>query len=223
MPYQETSVILDLFIRSYGRINVIAKGAKRPKSPLKGILTPAAKLSVSLSGKNDLKTLTSAEIIDLYDLRSGSSFNALIYINELISKATETEDPHKKIFDEYEKVLQNISNENAKINVEKILRNFELILLQEMGYGIDLTRDAVSNKEIEENKIYEFHPEKGFTLTNTQILSSNFYLGRDIKGFAAGDFEKKTTRDSSKTIMRKAIDYHLGNKQLNIRKYLSKK
>lgn len=62
-----------------------------------------------------------------------------------------------------------------------------------------------------------------FTLTNTQVLSSNFYLGRDIKGFAAGDFEKKTTRDSSKTIMRKAIDYHLGNKQLNIRKYLSKK
>ena len=131
MPYQETSVILDLFIRSYGRINVIAKGAKRPKSSLKGVLTPAAKLSVSLFGKNDLKTLTSAEIIDLYDLRSGSSFNALIYVNELISKATETEDPHKKIFDEYEKVLQNISNENAKINVEKILRNFELILLQQ--------------------------------------------------------------------------------------------
>ena len=57
--YQETSVIVELFTRSFGRVNAVAKGAKRPKSPLRSILTPASKLSISLSGKNELKNLTS--------------------------------------------------------------------------------------------------------------------------------------------------------------------
>ena len=60
--YQETSVIVELFTRSFGRVNAVAKGAKRPKSPLRSILTPASKLSISLSGKNELKNLSSVEV-----------------------------------------------------------------------------------------------------------------------------------------------------------------
>jgi recombinational DNA repair protein (RecF pathway) len=48
------------------------------------------------------------------------------------------------------------------------------------------------------------------------------FLGRDIIDFYEGRFEKQAVRNSSKTIMRIALDYHLGNKSLNIRKYLTK-
>ena len=222
-PYQETSILVDLFTRSYGRLNAIAKGAKRPKSPLRSVLTPASKLSVSLSGKSELKTLSSVEIIDHFQLNNGVSFNSVIYVNELIIKATEKEDPHAVIFDDYEILLKKLSHQSDQVDMEQNLRNFELNLLQEMGYGIDLSRDAGTNKKIEKDCIYRFYPDKGFTIDKDKVASQKSLTGLDIINFREGNFDKKETRDASKTIMRMALDFHLGSKTLNIRKYLTKK
>ena len=222
-PYQETSILVDFFTRSYGRLNAIAKGAKRPKSPLRSVLTPASKLSVSLSGKSELKTLSSVEIIDHFQLKNGVSFNSIIYVNELIIKATEKEDPHAVIFDDYEILLKKLSHQSDQVDMEQNLRNFELNLLQEMGYGIDLSRDAGTNKKIEKDCIYRFYPDKGFTIDKDKVASQKSLTGLDIINFREGNFDKKETRDASKTIMRMALDFHLGSKTLNIRKYLTKK
>ena len=221
-PYQETSILVDFFTRSYGRLNAIAKGAKRPKSPLRSVLTPASKLSVTLTGKSDLKTLSSVEIIDHFQLNDGVSLNSVIYVNELVSKATEREDPHASIFDDYEILLQKLSNQSSQVELEQNLRNFELNLLQEMGYGIDLSRDAETNHKIEKENIYNFFPDKGFAIDKGTVTSQKSFSGKDILNFKKGNFEKKETRDASKIIMRIALDYHLGNKTLNIRKYLTK-
>ena len=43
------------------------------------------------------------------------------------------------------------------------LRDFEMTLLQEMGYGIDLIKDAETNENIQEDTSYRFDPNKGFT------------------------------------------------------------
>ena len=219
--FQETSIIVDFFTESYGRLNAIAKGAKRPKSPLRSVLTPASKLSITLSGKNDLKTLSSVEIIDHYQLNNGISLNSIIYVNELITKATEKEDPHLEIFKHYEKLIVNLSNNPRAEDLEKILRIFELNLLQEMGYGIDLTKDADTNQRIEHDRNYKFDPERGF-VSEENITSVKLFSGKDIINFSKGNFEKKETRVSAKTIMRQALDFHLGKKSLNIRKYLTK-
>ncbi|MEC7929264.1 MAG: DNA repair protein RecO [Pseudomonadota bacterium] len=221
-PYQETSILVDFFTRSYGRLNAIAKGAKKPKSPLRSVLTPASKLSVSLSGKSELKTLSSVEIIDHFPINNGVSFNSIVYVNELIIKATEKEDPHLVIFDNYEILLKKLSYQSDQVYLEENLRNFELNLLQEMGYGIDLSRDAETNKKIEEGFFYRFYPDKGFAIEKGNLNSEKSFSGLDIINFKKGNFEKKETRDSSKIIMRMALDFHLGNKTLNIRKYLTK-
>lgn len=219
--FQETSIIVDFFTQSYGRLNAIAKGAKRPKSPLRSVLTPASKLSITLSGKNDLKTLSNVEIIDHYQIDNSISFNSIVYINELITKAMEKEDPHKEIFNQYENLIINLSNNSNNSELERVLRDFELNLLQEMGYGIDLTRDAETNRKIERGVSYKFNPDRGFS-SEEKIPSEKLFAGEDIINFSNGNFEKKATRDCAKTIMRKALDFHLGNKTLNIRKYLSK-
>ena len=221
-PYQETSLIIDFFTKSYGRLNAVAKGAKRPKSPLRSVLTPACKLVVSMTGKSELKNLSSVEIVDHFHLSDGISLNSIIYINELISKATEKEDPHENIFLEYEILLRNLNDSKGSEQLEKSLRNFELNLLQEMGYGIDLTREAESNMRIDSDTRYRFDPDKGFSSINEDDSTQISFLGQDVLDFSQGQFEKKTTRDASKIIMRLALDYHLGNKTLNIRKYLTK-
>ena len=221
--YQETSVIVELFTRSFGRVNAVAKGAKRPKSPLRSILTPASKLSISLSGKNELKNLSSVEVSEHFNLTEGIAIHSLMYINELILKATEKEDPHQKVFDIYETLLKNLSQNRDRVVLEKLLRDFELSLLQEMGYGIDLSRDAQTNKIIDKKKFYIFNPDRGFLETEENFRNKSTFCGTDIINFSESNFEKKTTRDSAKIIMRKALDYHLGNKTLNTRKYLSTK
>ena len=221
-PYQETSLIVELFTKSYGRGNAVAKGAKRPKSPLRSVLTPVSRLSISLSGKSELKNLSTAEILDLYPLSNGASLNSVIYINELITKATEKEDPHEIIFNKYQNFLENISLNYSPDDIEMLLRNFVMTLLQEMGYGIDLTRDAETNTKLKKEANYRFDPNKGFTIITAGNRPKISFLGKDIIEFSEGKFEKKSVRLSSKIIMRTALDYHLGNRSLNIRKYLKK-
>ncbi|MDH4215716.1 MAG: recombination protein O N-terminal domain-containing protein, partial [Gallionella sp.] len=37
-PFSETSLILDVFSRNHGRLPIMARGARRPKSSLRGVL-----------------------------------------------------------------------------------------------------------------------------------------------------------------------------------------
>jgi DNA repair protein RecO (recombination protein O) len=60
-PYKETSLIVDVFSRDHGRIALVAKGAKRPHSKLRGVLQTFQPLSVGWSGKAEVRTLTAAE------------------------------------------------------------------------------------------------------------------------------------------------------------------
>ena len=111
--FQETSIIVDFYtiLREAKRY---CKRCKKTQEPLRSVLTPASKLSITLSGKNDLKTLSSVEIIDHYQLNSGTSLNSIIYVNELITKATEKEDPHVEIFKHYEKLIINLSDNSSR-------------------------------------------------------------------------------------------------------------
>ena len=60
-PFKETSLVVELFTRDFGRIGVVARGARRPKSSLRGVLLAFQPLLVSWSGKGELYTLLGAE------------------------------------------------------------------------------------------------------------------------------------------------------------------
>ena len=221
--FKETSLLVDLFTKNLGRINVVAKGARKPKSPLRPVLTPACIFAISFSGKSELKNLIACELLNHYPLSMPVSFNSIVYINELLIKATEKEDPHEEIFNEYQLLCEGLSNLTDQIEAEVLLRNFELILLQELGYGIDLSFEPISGNRIKVNEKYAFDPSLGFTrLKADSIKSQGVFSGKDIINFSNGDLVDQDSRLASKQIMRLALDHHLGNKSLNIRKYLSK-
>ncbi len=222
--FKETSLIVDLFTKNLGRINVVAKGARRPKSPLKSVLTPSCLFAVSFSGKSELKNLNACELLNHYSLSRPASFNSIIYVNELLIKATEKEDPHKRVFNQYQLFYEGLTVSKKGVEIEVLLRSFELLLLEELGYGIDLEFETISGDKIRPEISYEFDPSLGFTkLQNDLIKSKEVFLGKDILNFASGDLTEPSSRFTSKKIMRLALDYHLGNKSINIRKYLSKK
>ena len=59
--YGETSLIIDVFTKKDGKIALIAKGAKKPKSKFFGYLVPFHKLTINYSGRSELKTLTNID------------------------------------------------------------------------------------------------------------------------------------------------------------------
>ena len=66
-PFKETSLIVEIFSKEFGRVSLVAKGARRPKSALRGMLQSFQALEASWSGIGELKTLHGI------DLRSISS------------------------------------------------------------------------------------------------------------------------------------------------------
>ena len=60
-PFKETSVVAEVFTRSHGRVALIARGARRPASALRGLMQPFSPLLLSWFGKAELKTLHAAE------------------------------------------------------------------------------------------------------------------------------------------------------------------
>lgn len=218
-PFKETSLLVDLFTRNHGKISVIAKGAKRPKSKIGIIKTPSCLFFVSCTGRGELKILTHCEIKE-YFFPIAEAFNSVVYLNELLIKLLEKEDAHPEIFDHYLIVCSSLKRKN-KEKLEKNLRSFELTLLKEIGYGLNLNFEGNSDIEIKEDTSYKFVPAVGFLPQSNSESNKNNFSGRDILNLSTGNFSSPDTLLASKQIMRQAIDFHLGNKTLKIREYLS--
>ena len=218
-PFKETSLLVDLFTRNHGKISVIAKGAQRPKSKIGTIKTPSCLFFISCIGRGELKTLTHCEIKE-YFFPIAEAFNSVVYLNELLIKLLEKEDAHPEIFDHYLTVCGSLKSKN-KENLEKNLRSFELTLLKEIGYGLNLNFEGNSDIEIKEDTSYKFVPSVGFLPQTKSKSNKNNFSGRDILNLSTGNFSSPDTLLASKQIMRQAIDFHLGNKTLKIREYLS--
>ncbi len=60
-PYSETSLMLDVFTEQEGRQRLLAKGARRRRSGLKGALQPFTPLLIRWGGRGELKILRDAD------------------------------------------------------------------------------------------------------------------------------------------------------------------
>tara|TARA_Y100001970_G_scaffold294213_1_gene448632 strand:- start:29849 stop:30586 length:738 start_codon:yes stop_codon:yes gene_type:complete len=219
--YKESSLIVELFTKNKGRVTTIAKGVKRPKNRLRSILTPTSIFSLSTSGRGEMKNIISCEVVEAFLFNSKETLSSIFYINELIYKFFEKEDPHKEIFYQYSLLLRSLSRESDLKNLEYFLRIFELKILNEVGYGINLTTEANSDQRIVPNKFYSFNPEEGFKefAFNKNQDNDLIFPGQDIIDLGEGNLDNLSTRKSSKIITRKSIDLHLGSRKINIRKF----
>ena len=131
--WRETSLILQVFSRDHGVLSMVAKGAKRPHSILRPVLTVFQPLLLSWTGQSEVKTLTRAECAGVHPI-AGSSLMSCWYMNELLFRLIPKEDPHPVLFEAYAQALARLA---AGLPASGALRRFEWVLLQESGYGLD--------------------------------------------------------------------------------------
>lgn len=214
-PYRETSQLVEVFCADFGRLTLVARGSRSPRSSWKALLQPFAPLSLTWQGRADLKTLISLESAGPpLSLRDVSLYSAM-YINELLYYLLERQTAYADLFDYYHQAMQLLGEGG---NPEPVLRQFELLLLEALGYGIDFLHDADSGLPIEPTGYYLYRAEYGFVRTPA---SSNgrieAYQGQQILAMAAGHFSSKDELQAAKRFCRQALKPYLGNRPLKSR------
>ncbi|MDO5073459.1 MAG: DNA repair protein RecO [Neisseria animaloris] len=137
-PWRESSLWVEVFSRSYGRVALLARSARKRQSELRGVLVPFVPMSASWYGSQELKTLHRAEWLGGWRQPQGRALFSGLYVNELVYKLTAREDPHPALYDALHAVMQTIANE---ANHVAALRRFEWTLLTELGFAPDLQQD----------------------------------------------------------------------------------
>jgi DNA repair protein RecO (recombination protein O) len=196
---------------------MVAKGARRPASVLRGVLMAFQPLDVSWSGKGEIKTLTQASWQGGQPLLGGVGLLCGYYLNELVLRLLPREDPHPALFDIYAETLARLSVGQAHA---PLLRCFELILLREMGYAPTLDIDAESGDAVRVEGKYAFLPERGPIEADVSRDDAPLLPGHALLAMAAGDFSSPETLAHAKGLMRRLIQYHLGGQALESRRIL---
>ena len=223
-PFKETSVVAEVFTRTHGRVAVIARGARRPTSALRGLMQPFTPLLLSWFGQSELKTLHAAEWQGGLMAPQGRALMCGFYLNELLLRLLARGDAHEHLYDRYIATFELLAGEACSTDYERILRRFEKNLLSEIGYGATFDLDADSGLPVEANSRYVFQPERGARRTLEGIKVNNQpgcpVSGQTLIDMAAGRFESPTTLIEAKALMRTLINHTLGAKPLYTRQLL---
>ncbi|MGB9990925.1 DNA repair protein RecO [Pseudoduganella rhizocola] len=216
-PYKETSLIVELLTRDFGRVALIAKGAKRPHSQLRGVLQTFQPLSVSWTGKNELRTLTDADWVGGMLPLEKTALLCGFYLNELMVKLLARDDAHPALFDHYVSTLNQLAHaEPAPI----VLRKFETALLKETGVAADLTRCTATRTKVLADVQYVVEPERGPRPEREDDDFIPRVSGKTLLDMEREDYQDAITQTQSKQLMRFLLAHHLGGAPLNTRQIL---
>ena len=218
--YGETSLLLEVFARSYGRLGLLAKGARRLHLRQRPLLEPFQSLLIGWSGKGELPVLSGVELAGNPVALQGSTLYCAFYMNELLLRLLHRHDSHELLFDAYGSALRALHGQQS---VEVTLRVFEKRLLQEIGYGLVLENEITDNAPIDAAEVYRYVIDRGpVRMTNgnnTDDLDDAVTVrGSSLLALAKETLDDATALQETKALMRATLGHHLAGRQLNTRK-----
>jgi len=214
-PYKETSLIVELFTRRFGRVALLARGARRPRSAMRGMLLSFHPLRLSFSGSAELGNLMSVEWAGALQPLAGQGLMCGFYLNELLLRLLPRDDPHEALFEVYGDALSRLSRDPSAA----VLRGFEKRLLAELGYAPLLEHD-IASRPIDPDGLYAYEPERGPTPVNGMRGGLLVVRGRTLLDVAADDYSDPATREEARNLMRALIGERLHGQVLHTRAVL---
>ncbi|MEJ5991032.1 DNA repair protein RecO [Ramlibacter sp. PS3R-8] len=225
--WSESSLILELLTRHFGRIAVVAKGAKKPSSNFRPVLLPLQPLQVAFGGDAEIRTLKSAEWVGGQVMPTGDALLAGYYLNELMMRLLARDDPHPGLFDVYASAVRVLAMDDPH-TLQPALRAFELLLLREVGFLPSLDLQTGTLAPLGSDQRYSLRPEGGLveahdpegrgSLTGTQWLAVQAALD-DPAPFHA-TLRTVATLGELKTQLRALLHYHCGVTTLRTRQLM---
>ena len=212
-PFQDSSLLVNIFSMDYGRLTLVAKGARKSKSQQRQLLQPFIPLTLSWQGKSALKTLTGIESGKAFGSMQGQYLYSGFYINELLMYLLPENDCADSIFGLYENSLSQLMQGN---DLEQCLRQFEFSLLADLGYGIDFVYDNENGVQIDPERYYCWDSEIGFVLSRGDHPKPSF-LGAELLTVAEHDYTSLSVRRTAKRVARLVLDFYLQGKEIKSR------
>ena len=209
-PYRETSLLLEAFTQSHGRISMVARGVRQYKKKQVNALQLFQPVWLSWYGQGELVTLAQVETVEAAYRLIGSSSLCGLYMNELLVKLLPVHESEPALFTAYQSALKALQEGQ---NEQIVLRLFEKRLLSHLGYGLVLQHEADTHKDIDEAAHYIYHPDSGPRLhqgtTSEQTIS-----GRSLRCLNDEAGFDETSLKEIKRLMRTVINYYLGGRPL---------
>lgn len=217
-PYKETSLIVEAFARDFGRVGLVAKGARRPRSEARGLLQAFQPLLLSWAGATELKTLLAVEWRGGVPLPAGRALLSAFYLNELLLKMLAREDPHPALWDAYEAALRALAGDPTAAAQATILRRFEVRLLAELGYAMTLTHEP-EGKPIDASSRYHYAFDRG---PQPYIAEPGMRYpvvrGATLLALAGQREADSETAAEARRLMRDVLDHHLESRRIESRR-----
>jgi DNA repair protein RecO (recombination protein O) len=224
--WSETSLIVELFTRSQGRMVVAAKGAKRPTSQLRAVLLPFQPLHAQLGRtpadeQAEVHTLRGAEWAGGMPLLGAAALFPGFYVNELLLKLLARQDPHPVLFDAYADTLAALAGAGDEAAA---LRAFELALLREIGVLPELATATLTAQPVQPAGRYALDAENGL-LEDARGLPGATWValeaalahGSEAGGTAALRAACAPLSGPLRGMLRALLHYHLGPTALRTR------
>ena len=229
--WSETSLILDVFTRSRGRLALAAKGAKRPYSQLRSVLLPFQRVHFTVGrqaeeAQAEVLTLRSAEWagVDAAPVLPAARLFAGFYCNELLLKLLARGDAHPALFDGYAATLRGLASAD-EFGEQISLRAFELLLLKAIGLLPELDRLTATQQPLQPDGLYQLHGSRG-VIAAEPVLRAAALAGADLAALDAALRDEAlwplhqacaARLERLKPVLRGLVHYHLGSPQLRTR------
>jgi DNA repair protein RecO (recombination protein O) len=218
-PFRDTSVLLDFLTPDLGRVSAIARGARGPRSKYKALLQPFQPLTISLFGRSELLNLRDAEAAGPSQVLIGERLFSALYVNELMVRLLRGHEAEATLFSLYGAVLAGLG---TGADLEPLLRDFELRVLDALGFGLQFTHEAETGEVLAAEGWYYLHQDTGFVRQRhlhdaPQDSSHNLYRGHELHKIAARDFAESATRACAKRLLRQVLQHHMSERPLTSR------
>jgi DNA repair protein RecO (recombination protein O) len=209
--YSNTSLLLEIFSGPHGRFPAIAKGAKRGRSPHAVLLQPFTPLWLSWSGRGEVRTLARVEAAGAAINLTGKALFCGFYLNELLMRLVGRHDPHEDLFAFYHAALTRLAHGD---DLDGPLRQFELRLLQDTGYALDLETEWDTGRAVIAGRRYVYEPERGLRAADTP---EEGVCGEVLLALAAGEPLSGPLAREARGLLRAALAPYLGPRPVRSR------
>lgn len=217
-PFRDSSVICDFFLRHVGRVSILYKGVKKSGKPgaKARLLQPFSPLSVSYTGRGELKSGLLLEANGAGTFLQGKRLYSGLYLNELLMRLLHKEEPHDELFEYYQSALKLLLMDEFEV----VLRRFEQQLLMALGYELVFEVDDQGN-EVQAGRWYVYEYDSGFVPlaapSQDSKIQQRSFLGAHLLAIHQHVYDDADILKSAKRLSRLALAPHLGDKPLKSR------
>jgi len=214
-PWRESSRILELFTRSHGRVTVFARASRRGGSSLPATLQPFAELLVSWAGRGEAGQLTAAERNSNPVGLAGDRLMSGFYVNELLIRLLPRHDPHPALYVAYATAIEHLRDPAQE--PARALRVFEKRLLGELGWGLELLREAATGNPIEPRRAYRYRLDGGAEAVQGVADGPLVFDGASLLSLAREQLDDPGALADARRLLRAALDQCLEGRSLRTR------